>query len=610
MRRLSLILLTTACVAALLLPRTAAAQIEKQVEVTKDYVPRVQQAAKLAVVPDLTDTTRMRPEIDYTVTPLSLNSPIDIQPIRPAMLSYWTFNRPVPFYLKLGAGYPLNTVADLYAATQHPDTGYALAYINHTGRLADLCNSFGVRNNSTQMLNRIGIAGGKYFGRHTLEGHLSYENRLYHRYGAYAAPATDGWLPAAPGAQIDFGDANLLLRFGDDFQDLSRINFDVALAGNLFYDQTVWSSLADRPRQTTLRVDGRIARAFGKQRLSLDLGYAWTGGRRALDGYRQQLIHAGGSYAAEGSWIDFEAGLDYYHDRLAGNGKHNYFLPRLRFAFDLGTAAMRPFVEIDGSLQEQSYRALTREVPYVVPGTYGTRSAVDYNGRLGIRGALWRDQFVYRLYAACTIRDNHNYWYGVGVAPLPDAGEAFDPSLGGDPLATLDPKAPVTPSMELDAADLTHFAAYGAMLPVQGHQTVVSFHGEAEFRPVSALQFELGVHGYLYNDDLDLCNGSPALEANFGIRYSVKRITLGASLSGQTARKWTILYATDRLGGSGRTTFTDSASLNLRFTFDWRITGRFGLFVEGDNLLNQQQYSFPWYTDYGANFTAGVKLAF
>lgn len=56
------------------------------------------------------------------------------------------------------------------------------------GCYSKIGNDFGVKNNSTRMLNRIGAAAGKYFGRHVLEGDLSYENRMYHRYGMYLAP--------------------------------------------------------------------------------------------------------------------------------------------------------------------------------------------------------------------------------------------------------------------------------------------------------------------------------------------------------------------------------------------------------------------------------------
>ena len=138
---------------AAVLPQLAAAQVEKQVEVTKAYVPKVESASKLAVQPDMTDTARMRPEIDYTITPLSLRTTLSPRPIRPATVTYWEFNRPLPFYLKAGAGYPLNSVLDFYASSQNPSTGYVVGYVNHEGRYADIKNDFGVKNNSTRMFN-------------------------------------------------------------------------------------------------------------------------------------------------------------------------------------------------------------------------------------------------------------------------------------------------------------------------------------------------------------------------------------------------------------------------------------------------------------------------
>ena len=102
---------------AAVVPQLVAAQVEKRVEVTKAYVPKVESALKLAVEPDMTDTTRMLPGSDYTVTPLSLQTSLATRPIRPATVTCWELNRPLPFYLKVGAEYPLNSVLDFYAST-------------------------------------------------------------------------------------------------------------------------------------------------------------------------------------------------------------------------------------------------------------------------------------------------------------------------------------------------------------------------------------------------------------------------------------------------------------------------------------------------------------
>jgi hypothetical protein len=66
MRKLAYII-----VLMLALPAVASAQVAKQVEVSKDYTPTLNSAQKLSIAPDMTDTVKMRPDIDYTITPRS-----------------------------------------------------------------------------------------------------------------------------------------------------------------------------------------------------------------------------------------------------------------------------------------------------------------------------------------------------------------------------------------------------------------------------------------------------------------------------------------------------------------------------------------------------------
>lgn len=557
------------------------AQVEKQVEVTKAYVPSVERAAKLPVTPDMTDTTRLRPEIDYTVTPLSLRTALELRPIRPATVTYWEFNRPLPFYVKAGAGYPLNSVFDLYAATQNPGTGYVVGYINHEGRYADLRNAIGEKQDAVRMLNRIGAAAGKYLGLHILEGEIAYENRLYHRYGAWSAAESASALPVAPGAQTDYGDAELAVRIGDDFQDLSRVNFEVALRGGLFFDRSEWADYGDKARQTTLGASARIARAFGAHRLSASVGYERIAGNRALDDFREQSIRAGLRYGHEGRVTTFEVGADFCHDRIAGAREYgNYLLPWARFDFNLGTAGLRPFLEADGQVHENSYASLTRQNPYVAPATTLDKSSVDYNGRFGIGGTLWRERFTYRAYAAFTVHDNRIYWYGTGL---------YDPAQG----AFVEMAAAPEPSL--------------------GRQTVTSINGELELRPVSPLRISLGVHGYIYNNESPYADGAPVFRGDFGVRYEGRRIAFGVSLAAESARKWTLVDTASEADGAVPQyagSFEAPFGADLRVDFDWKVSSRVGIFAEGFNLANRRLYRYPWYREYGAGFTAGVKLNF
>lgn len=569
---------------AAVLPQLAAAQVEKQVEVTKAYVPKVESASKLAVQPDMTDTARMRPEIDYTITPLSLRTTLSPRPIRPATVTYWEFNRPLPFYLKAGAGYPLNSVLDFYASSQNPSTGYVVGYVNHEGRYADIKNDFGVKNNSTRMFNRIGAAAGKYFGRHILEGDIYYDNRMYHRYGAWADGDGAG---LGIGGMNDYGDANVAVRFGDNFQDLSRTNFEIALRGGMFFDHSEWPDYGDKARQTALGARAKIARGFGRSRFSLEAGYELRSGQKSLEGSSQQLIHAALRYGFAGGVVRFDVGADYYRDRTEFEGEpsnlvksENYVIPFARLDFNLGTPGLKPFFEADGAVTPNDFRALTLENPYVASSTWLDKSSVDYNFRLGLGGSLWRGRFDYRVYAGVLVRDNHLFWTTYrSLSDDPAFSEVFQ----------------------------------GVLVPVMARQTVTSFNGEIEFRPVSALKFDLGVHGYLYNDETDLKNGAPSFAGNVGVAYEGRKVSFGVKALMQGVRRWTVIdlsATTDASEPVCGPSFEAPFGVDLRVNFDWKVSGRVTLFAEGRNLVNRRLYEYPWYPELGANFTVGVKANF
>lgn len=576
------------------LPGATVAQVEKQVEVTKAYVPSLESASKLAIEPDMTDTTRMRPEIDYTITPLSVATSLETRPIRPATVTYWEFNRPLPFYLKVGAGYPLNSVLDFYASSQNSGTGYVVGYLNHEGRYADIRNDFGVKNNSVRMINRLGVAAGKYLGQHLLEGDLGYENRLYHRYGGYlsASPDLVGSL-LRPGSMIDFSNVNAALRFGDDFQNLERTNFEVALHGGLFFDHSYGIDYRNKARQSSFGASARVARSLGHHRFSLEAGYERLSGQKAIGDYRQQTVHAAARYGVSGGIVELEAGADYFHDGVRGRRNENYVIPFVRLDFDLGTPGLHPFLEFDGGVRDNGYRSLTRQNPYVENPLWLSKSSVDYNGRFGIGGDLWDDRFDYRVYAAFSVHDNHVFWYG---------------------------------EMLLEAAQTEAAGRYfsGQIQPVQARQTVTSFHGEVIWRPVGALRVDLGLHGYIYNDDnvwidgrkVSPGSGEPAFRANVGLRYEGRRIAFGVKSLFESPRKWTSVeeellseegsvVAVRRFGS-----FTAPFAIDLRVDFEWRFARRVALFAEGFNLANRRLYEYPWYPESGAGFIVGIRANF
>ena len=282
-------------------------------------------------------------------------------------------------------------------------------------------------------------------------------------------------------------------------------------------------------------------------------------GQKSLEGSSQQLIHAALRYGFAGGVVRFDVGADYYRDRTEFEGEpsnlvksENYVIPFARLDFNLGTPGLKPFFEADGAVTPNDFRALTQENPYVASSTWLDKSSVDYNFRLGLGGSLWRSRFHYRVYAGVSVRDNHLFW-----------------------------------------------TTYRSL--------------SDEFRPVSALKFDLGVHGSLYNDETDLKNGAPSFAGNVGVAYEGRKVSFGVKALMQGVRRWTVIdlsATTDASEPVCGPSFEAPFGVDLRVNFDWKVSGRVTLFAEGRNLINRRLYEYPFYPEYGANFTVGVKANF
>ncbi len=313
----------------------------------------------------------------------------------------------------------------------------------------------------------------------------------------------------------------------------------------------------------------------------METGYEWLDGRKSLAGMRQQQVRVGARYGLDGEIARFVVGADYYHDMISGEENGNYIIPFARLDFVLGAHEFKPFLELDGGVRDNSFRSLARQNPYVRSGVWGNKSSVDYNVRIGLGGSLWRDRFDYRVYAAFSVRDHHLFWYG-----------------------------------DLLADDTFSQAFSGELLPALSRQTVTSFHGEVVYRPVSQLRMDLGVHGFLYNDEAlfiyghrnKLENGEPAFRADAAVRYVGRKIAFGISARAESRRRWSVFVEQDGERSLGR--YSVPFAVDLGVDFQWKISGRVSLFAEGRNLLDRRLYDYPWYPGYRVNCTVGAKVSF
>lgn len=542
-----------------------AAQVLKQVEVSKEYAPTVSQAQKLAIIPDMTDTVKMQPEIDYTITPRTYTTSLLTKNFRPATIAYWDYNPHRPFYVRAAVGVPLSSEGDIYLSTHNKDRGYAMVYANHLGDYRNRHSLSGqkIKDNTTEMSNRVGGRAGLFVGKHTLEVDLFGNSELRHRY-----PTT--------GEKITYGRMGGKLRFGDDFVDMSRWNFNVEIGGGFFRHKARRSEPEAIFSQSNVEVAASVGKVLaGKHLFLIQAGYDGVFGGKELDAYRNNSIMAGLRYGFSRSRTNLIIGADYYYDKISkSTDSPHHVMPYLHITWKSATERFVPYVEVDGELHRNDFSSLIYENPFfvaelpVTPLLAAMPNEVRYNGRIGVGGNLGKGFFSYNLSAELSFADDHAYWYASG-------------------------------------ADYSFVTAYQHSLRIDG---------SIKLRPAGWLETELSAGVYAWENYDDFYASRPNFTTALDIRIMTRRIKAGVNLEYAGGVKWMTLTPMEVMNTDSSTPAFSYVrtrnTLSLGVNVEWRMSDRIALYAEGRNLTGSNIYEWLGYYYTTPRAMLGVKMTF
>lgn len=543
---------------------TAVAQVSKQVEVSKDYTPTVNSAQKLALIPDMTDTVKMEPEIDYSITPRTYTTSLMTKNFRPATIAYWDYKRMRPLYVKAAFGIPVSSEADLYLSTYNKDRGYAMVYGNHWGDYRNRYNLLDekVKENTSQMSNRVGGRAGLFVGRHVAEIDIYGDHQMRHRY-----PST--------GAMIGFGEMQGKIRFGDDFTDLKRWNFNIEAGGGFFSHKSRDFEQHEKFSQSNFDINAAVGKIMGQgHMLKITAGYSGYYGGKMLDGYKNNSLTVGMRYGFSGRRTNLIIGADYVYDKveLSTESPH-YVLPYMRLTWNKFTERFVPYAEVDGEFRRHNFATMIYENPYLLADSEfaslisSTPNEMQYNARVGMGGNLGKGIFSYNLSLTLSFASDHAYWYAEG-------------------------------------ADYSFATAYQNSLRIDGGMKI---------RPAGWFEAELTAGVYAFEEYGDFYANRPNFEAALDLRVITNELKIDINFGYAGGIKWmTGTESTNENGESVRSygyTKTDNV-FNLGLRAEWRVGERLAVFAEGRNLTGSRIYEWLNYYQNTPQGLLGVKMTF
>lgn len=549
------------CAAALLCVSGVMAQVSKEVEVTRTYIPEVKMATKLHLTPDTSDDSYIEPDIDYSITPISIETKLESELYKPVKVNFGEYKPTYKYYTKLGIGLPLQSDIDIYATPINSKSGYLVGYFNQDGRYAKIKNDYDLKNGSSQSHYRVGAAAGHYFGVRLLEGSLNYNNDKWSRYAT--TPEAD--------QHLLYQSVDYALRFGDNFTNLDEWNFSVGAAADHFWSRS-------DIRNDRFGFDARAGRKMLSGALLFGGGYDMSSGS---EGYRNNTMNLNLAYRYESSMTwEMQLGLKYYNDKVnydataqsvatklgyvTNVSRCNYVVPDVELLYHLNSSKVVGYFSAGGELLYRDYATLSEENPYLADGLFASKSGVEYDLRFGLKGALSKGRFGYNIYARYGVVKNNLYW-----ALVESVTENYF------------------------VANFSNLQSFGANV-------------ELQYKPHSNLIFDLDFSASNYKNNKDQLyeDGMSAVEIALSGKYSLKSWRFGVTAAYESSRDCSaiqsnVLYSVEV-----------PAFFDLGLSVDYRLKESFVIFADVTNILNQDMYEWVRYREYGIGAMVGVRFQF
>jgi hypothetical protein len=353
--------------------------IDKEVVVVRTYEPSVAEAAKINLLPSLTDTISITPLFSYSILPIPISTDFEIEPITAARMSAETVSKLYGSHIILGVGSYISPFAELSINSLRNNKysgGVFLKHHSSQGRLR-------LDNNDkafSQFADNEMLFYGKRMGRrNALSAEAGLLSNAFHFYGYDTSLDS---VPERDDIRQRFMVANTRLRLSSTHADSSFLNYDFGFNYDYFQDRIDVS-------EHGLNVSAGLDKFIGSQIIGTDLVLSHYDNTITADNANTVFKLSPWFNKADEEWEIF-AGFHGFYDQRGEESKL-YFHPRASLQFSIIRNYVVPYVGIDGGLQVNNHRKVAFENAFVVPGltVRNTNRAMDLY--TGVKGNFTRD---------------------------------------------------------------------------------------------------------------------------------------------------------------------------------------------------------------------------
>jgi len=526
--------------------------IDKEVVVVKPYKPVLSDAHKINILPEINDTSSVKPTFVYKITPKKYETEYEVKKIKAATLGAEPIEKLYKSYLSLGLGNYFVPDIELNVNSLRSRDKWFGIYVKHNsinGQIK-LENNDKVKPGFNE--NIVLVEGKKIFKNSILSGFVSPQYWGIRFYGYNPNTTSDFNLIPKDSLKQHYIYANTGIRMQSAHKDSTHLNYDLGFNYGYTGDRYDFNEHA-------FRMTGDINKQIKNQVVGLATGFSYYRTPEAFDSFDNTVVYVQPWFSRSSSDFTYKIGVDLVADAY-GNDIKFHVHPIAYLQISLLNKIMVPYFGIEGRLEENNLGKISRENMYILPGLSVKNTNHKIIGYIGLKGTYY-SKLSYNLGFNYTISDNMYFFINDTVG---DVGNKF--------------------LVEYDNVER------------------VNFFGEMMFKPLDKLSFTLKADYYHYNlDSLKYAWHKPTADVSLFAEYNIKnKLLLEGSVIYIGSR-----YARALNGSAVKLNGYTDLSLGLEYRYSKVLSA----FIRVNNLLGMSQDAWLYYPGMRLNALIGFTYS-
>ena len=528
-------------------------KLVKEVKVVKPYEPTISDAYKLTHLPRITDTVKTIPEIKYILQTKPMNVGYTITPIKPAKMVGEPLSKLYNSYVKVGLGTKMLPMLEAYVNNKRSKDYSIGAYYKFLNSIGQATFDNDEKEFAGFSDNDLRFFGKKYMKSSIIQGEMGLLSNTRYFYGYDTRVDT---ILEKENIKQNYLTLNLNANYKSNYVDSTHINYDFGV--NLYNTKDNFEN-----NELGFRITGDVNKIFTKEMVGVNVAIEHYSTSEKIDSSNNTIIRINPWLGKFGDKWRIKAGINIFSDIRGDNSKALYY-PVAHLEYDMANHYLIPFAGIDGKLEINNFRKMSRINPFIVPGTgvLNTDHKIILFG--GIRGNF-NSTTYYKFKVSYALIDNMPFFIN-DLVNSDSIGNQFSVVYDDIKLINYFGEISVSPSEEL------------------------TFHAKANYK------------NYEMTNEAEAWH-KPSFDLTFTTRYNLRhKIILKGDILAIGKR-----YV--KLDDTGNIAELESA-IDINLGAEYRYSKVLSGFIQLNNLLSDGYYEWNYYPTYGFNILLGVTYSF